>query len=213
MLETKIKGQITYHPIIFSTESVRAILDGRKTQTRRLINPQPFETNLGYKWKEFSFLCDADIKYFMPKHCRYGQVGDRLWVKETWRPYSENEVVIEYKADGTIINYPKSPSFTFYGCGERWHPSIFMPRSASRTDLEITDVRVERVQDINLNDCKAEGIGQYTFARGCCSEQPPDARWKFIELWNSLNAKRGYGWERNPYVWCISFKKLNKIGD
>ena len=83
-----------------------------------------------------------------------------------------------------------------------------MPRWASRITLEIVNVRVERMQEITEADVIAEGIGAFTLFRGVLSEYPPDPRWKFIKLWNSINAKRGYGWEVNPWVWVLEFKKL-----
>ena len=82
-----------------------------------------------------------------------------------------------------------------------------MPHWASRLTLKVLRIRVESLQEITLEDVKAEGIGSFTFAKGVLSETPPDPRWKFIELWNSLNAKRGYGWAANPWVWVVEFRQ------
>uniref|UniRef100_A0A6M3XHW1 Uncharacterized protein n=1 Tax=viral metagenome TaxID=1070528 RepID=A0A6M3XHW1_9ZZZZ len=83
-----------------------------------------------------------------------------------------------------------------------------MPRWASRITLEVVRVRVERVQEITEADVIAEGVGAYTLARGVLSDAPPDPRWKFIEIWNSINVKRGYGWDTNPWVWVVEFRKM-----
>ena len=179
-------------PIIFSGEMVRAILDGRKTQTRRVIKPQPDHIHTFQKGILLPQIGDKEIR------CPYGQPGDRLWVRETW---AKNNPVLDakvcYRAD------LMSPDL-----GKPWKPSIYMPRWASRITLEIVNVRVERVQEITEADVIAEGIGAFTLARGVLSDAPPDPRWKFIELWNSINANRGYGWEINPWVWVIEFKVL-----
>ncbi len=139
------------------------------------------------------------------------QVGDHLWVRETWtennNPNSVNCGGYEYASDyvGThaigLIN---------------WKSSMFMPRWASRITLEITNIRVERVQDITEEDARAEGV----IDGGClncgehepcgCGNPMPDARDAYVSIWNTLNAKRGYPWESNPWVWAISFKVVNK---
>jgi hypothetical protein len=167
-------------PIIFSTPMVKAILEGRKTMTRRVIRPQP------QSWHgDYLTGCEREeIKQRI-------YPGDILWVRETWAmevsysPDPEAELIrYLYKADG---------SETF-----RWHPSIHMPRAAARIFLRVTDVRVERVQDINEKDVAAEGIAE----TGNCDELCV-----FADLWDSLNAKRGFGWEANPWVWVVSFER------
>ena len=85
---------------------------------------------------------------------------------------------------------------------------MYMPRWASRITLEIKRISVERVQDITWEDCKAEGTPSYTAARGALADDPPDARWKYIETWDELNAKRGYAWDTNPWVWVIEFRRV-----
>ena len=169
------------HPILFNSENVRAILEGRKTQTRRVA------TRAISKW----------------------EVGDRLWVRETWWTPPHNWRLPEPEKNPTLVSYKEivvSNCGTLAAARQTWLPSIFMPRWASRITLEIVRVRVERLEEITQEDVIAEGISRYTLARGCASLNPPDPRWKFIELWDSLNAKRGYGWAVNPWVWVIKFK-------
>jgi len=124
--------------------------------------------------------------------------------------YGVSQPTIQAVLSGKFWQDVKSQPPRNYPQWQGWKSPLFMPRWASRITLEITGVRVKRVQEINTDDCKAEGISGYTFARACCSDNPPDPRWKFIELWDSLNAKRGYGWEVNPFVWCISFKLVSQ---
>lgn len=136
--------------------------------------------------------------------------GDRLWVRETWRETEDpmSIPVIQYRAGGAQVIGRNGDDVDFL-CGEicgdferedePWKPSIFMPRWACRIVLEITDVRVERVQDISERDACAEGFG-YPLTRDC--KKP-----KFRELWDKLNGPRGYGWEVNPWVWAISFRR------
>lgn len=222
-------------PILFNAEMVRAVLDGRKTQTRRVVNPQPETAHghdglvqvVGYRiwaWPERVF--DGTIR------CPYGAPGDRLWVRETWAPYDgadkpradiEAECV-RYRADGvTYIGGPDDPvPLNMYGVPPheempggpwRWRPSIHMPRWASRITLEVTDVRVERVQDIRADDIYAEGTpGAWDFLhhqkRWIKAACLPACRTAWVELWDSINAKCGYGWDANPWVWVVSFKRV-----
>lgn len=155
-------------PIIMGADSVRAILEGRKTQTRRVINPR---------------------KSVMER-CPYGKVGDRLWVRETFKiadSVTVNGIApVLYKADCS--------GFALANI-DRWESPMFMPRKLSRITLEITDIRVERVQDITAQEAIAEGVRD---------EYEPISMYR--ELWQKLNAKRGYPWEKNPWVWVISFK-------
>ena len=198
------------HPIIFGTESVKAILEGRKTQTRRVIKPQPINADYWtfHQDTPFNGAFYPNTDNALPKllKCPYGQVGDRLWVKETWvtNPIfpltklrgKEDLPYIIYKADKTQWNDYK------------WRSSLFMPRWASRITLEITGLRVERLQEITEEDCLAEGIPE----RGTIFMHPTARGIPLIHayanLWDSLNAKRGYGWETNPWVWVIEFKIL-----
>lgn len=209
-------SEIKERPIIFSSKSVQAILEGVKTQTRRLIK---FKQSSSLEWKQavqipndYSWIFWSDYRKENIKltanaynpgdgiKCNYGIPGDRLWVRETWFQTTNKELnlgKIIYKADGWESkdrNYPIA-----------WHPSIFMPRQASRITLEITNIRVERLQDISIDDIYAEG----------CPAISSDAdgsklyEW-YSDFWDSINAKRGYSWESNPFVWVIEFKYLEK---
>ena len=218
-------------PIIFSGEMVRAVLDGRKTQTRRVVKfrhhtakllGQQFEhTQLkaayparvnGWVFWSNSFTDAEKITTQQYEHglpCPYGVSGDRLWVKENFyvQPW-----IWEWDHKLQPVHYaassPKEQVEDYI-----LKPSIFMPRWASRIMLEINGVRVERLQNMSLEDCTAEGVAQYTFAKGVLSDNPPDPRWKFIELWNRINAKSGWSWESNPWVWAIKFRMLESAED
>lgn len=184
-------------PILFNSEMINAILDGRKSQTRRIIKPQPLNPKWsGSEWIETG--CD-DTKHFVLK-CSY-KVGMRLWVRETFitGTHIGHAPWVRYRATDEA-DIPK---------GAKWSPSIFMPRWASRISLEIVDMRVERIQDISEDDAWDEGINEKEankrpyinkYGVGCATAV-------FSNLWESINGKRGYGWAENPWVWAISFKK------
>lgn len=171
-------------PILFKPDMVRAILDGRKTQTRRIVNGE----HLG---------CLNAGLGANSETCPYGAPGDLLWVREAW---GNGATRVMYKAGCNRMYRPP----------EGWKPSIHMPRWASRLTLEITDVRVERLQGISENDARAEGIAD----GGClncgehepcgCAEPKPDARDAFIHLWRSINGEES--WSANPWVWVIQFQ-------
>ncbi len=212
---------MTERPIIFSGDMVRAILDGTKTQTRRVVKPEP--TDYGLEWIEtpegFAAWVDwgLTLDEGQQRLCPYGVTGDRLWVRETWgavwpdvdRDYVPlEECNIEYRADlpPGCTDYPGQwPAEEARGDPDapKWRPSIHMPRWASRIMLEITGVHVERVQDISFDDAIAEGV--CVDAHGMRSE----CRNWFCALWNSINAKRGYGWDANPWVWVIEFRRVS----
>lgn len=183
-------------PILFSGPMVRAILDGRKTMTRRVIKNAPELLN---RPEIMPSLIEA-YKAAWVKTCPYGQPGDRLWVRETW--------AAQHEFDGHSPRFVKVGARFHYRASEQgpsgllWRPSIHMPRWASRLTLEITAVRVERVQDIGDEDAEREGL------QWCNAASPRD---KFQCLWDSLNAKRGYGWATNPRVRVISFKKVSNV--
>lgn len=193
-------------PILFSAPMVRAILDGRKTQTRRVAKP--------VKHPDLGNLHDASVLAREPQHvieraCPYGQVGDRLWVREThlawWslnpeapdgpRVFSH---VAAFKADG----YELEP-------GEKWIPAIHMLRKASRIDLEITGVRVERLNDISEADAIDEGTEPLKTADGRYdwTVKPRGPIGDFKALWESINGAGS--WEANPWVWVIGFKRID----
>ena len=186
-------------PILFSGAMVRGILEGRKTQTRRVVKRNS-AGRVELRGKQWHI---EDENAF--KASPYGQSGDRLWVKETFYD-SSAESKWSYRADWPLED---ETDRDFH-----WCPSIFMPRSASRITLEITGVRVERLQEITVADCLAEGIrtGPVECWKGC---QPSDQRQTpvvlYRKLWDSLNSKRNHGlysWDKNPWVWVIEFKRI-----
>lgn len=161
------------HPILFSGQMVNAILTGKKTQTRRVIKPQSLLDN--------HTRVDACYK------CPYGAPGDLLWVRETFDVRTvAGDTVVFYRADCGSD-----------GDGAKWKPSIFMPRALSRISLKITDVRVERLQEMKREEAEAEGIGD-----------SPLWRPAFKQLWDAINAKRGHSWDSNPWVWVIKFEVI-----
>jgi hypothetical protein len=185
--------------IIMQGESVLGILEGRKSQTRRVIKPQPtiitdqdhFRNYLQIHGRGVWFEGDPN------KTCPYGQPGDRPWVRETFCDLGAGDNRIIYKASFDDLT---AEMMRQSGHGTPiWKPSIFMPRWASRITLEIVNVRVERVQDISEEDAKAEGVTCPSFI---------NPRQAYYDLWDSINAERGYGWDVNPYVWVIEFKVL-----
>ena len=191
-------------PIIFSGPMVRAILDGRKTQTRRVVKPQPHETVGGLgsmiAWRDFRWCRGGSIPD-VAAECPYGQPGDRLWVRETWADTSKESrrCPVSYRA-----TWPPDDE----ECrGFAWKPSIFMPRWASRLTLEVTGVRVERVQDITEEDALAEGVA-VDIGLPYCDPETPSARMMFKDLWNSINSRRSFGWDMNPFVWVVSFRRV-----
>jgi hypothetical protein len=207
-------------PILFSGPMVRAILDGRKTQTRRVVKPQPDAgpngTMVDLGGASFGLL---DGSLSGEWRCPFGAPGDRLWVRETFYDYDAGEPApqgaTDFHTDALLderIEYRATPWTHEFAdpeeCGP-WTSSIHMPRWASRITLEVTDVRVGRVQAITAADCIAEGIA----SRGMDSNGPNIASaMMYIEdyktLWDSLNAKRGYGWNVNPWAWAVSFARV-----
>lgn len=183
-------------PILFNGEMVRAILSGQKTQTRRVIKPQPTRSvSPGAVIADFWI---AGIPYNVSKIPFHN--GDRLWVRETWRAQFGDDVsVFGYRADndpdecGCVHGYSK------------WKPSIFMPRSASRITLEVVNVRVEKVQDISEEDATAEGV--WPKGIGNLAIPKPNT-FRFQQLWDSINEKRGHSWDSNPWVWVVEFRRI-----
>lgn len=220
--------EVKERPILFSGPMVRAILEGRKTQTRRVMKPQPFYNDYTKDW--FTFL-GKHKTYFawgenqeppivdMIEYNPYGEPacchleGDRLWVRETW---------LEDRISGLPTDQHGQPHYKANGYTNQiivdswngqWKPSIFMPRWASRITLEITDIRVERVQQISEQDIEAEGtpvnpMGQLSY-RHDYHQRLKD--WQY--LWDKINGtKPGYDWQSNPFVWVIEFKRINPEG-
>ena len=182
---------MTEHPILFSGAMIRKILSGEKTQTRRVVTPQPEGARCGIVTSDgyglfFAGLMPESRSIGEPVRCRYGQAGDRLWVRETWCINFGTRI---YRADY------EHDSFEYGAKG--WKPSIHMPRRFSRITLELTQVRVERVQDISLDDMRAEGVQPDHEASLLWREA---LQQNFRTLWDSINAKRGYSWESNSVV-------------
>lgn len=198
------------HPIIFSSEMVRAILAGKKTLTRRVLKPQPSKyfspiaielynpvvvdkNGEEQPGPEIFGVYSDEEGYKFP----YGQPGDRLWVREAFGEI--RKPMVFYKAD--FNNILMQPSW-FWLDDEQfrvvWKPSIHMPRWACRIILEIVMVGVERLQDMTPLDAVWEG---------CSADR--HSIFEFKNLWNSFNAKRGFGWDVNPWVWVIKFKVVS----
>ncbi len=224
---------MTERPILFSGPMVRAVLDGSKSQTRRICKKAgpwvkgddwagavlPARESGWIAWwpgdepreKLAEFTKKAYKTGFL---CPYGTIGDYLWVRETFgfmwpdncddgliyddghfdgRPITDQECRIVYRATEPDAMWYSEDAKNEDGSCTMWKPSLFMPRWASRITLEITDVRVQRVQEISEADAKAEGFSSVL---------------DFSETWDVLNAVRGYAWYNSPWCWCISFRRL-----
>jgi hypothetical protein len=202
-------------PILMQADMVRAVLDGRKTQTRRVVTKQNSDCPEGFlnlniamaRLENPSAFCDSqylkaphiteDTRHrIYPKFSK----GDRLWVRETHAriPKMKGLHQVHYMADGSMPSISERHDAGLL----RKYPSIHMPRWASRILLEITDIRVERVQEIATEDALKEGV-QWDGA----FEHPKD---NFLLLWDSINAARGFGWAANPWVWVVEFKLLEE---
>lgn len=183
---------------------VQAILEGRKTQTRRVVSPQPtYSENCGFGWKGYVYGIGSDyaetVKNFTDSNCPFGKVGERLWVRETFGTKIRNvggtpHESFTYKADNPNEIYCYDCNGN--GVPVKWKPSIHMPRVASRILLEITKIGIERLNDISEADCVKEGIGS-ALLRDC-------KRPKFMQLWESINGAGS--WNENPWVWVVEFK-------
>lgn len=192
-------------PILFSAPMVRAIRDGRKTQTRRIMKIQPDDDSrvdvgeIG-DTRGVAYIRGSRGGQCVRVPCSYGQPGERLWVRETWAWWPADES--DKREDGLIYRADDDD----LECRMfRWRSPIHMPRWASRITLEITGVRVERLQEINGDNCVAEGIdepGTYP------PESDPDdiLRRRYQALWESINGPGS--WDLNPYVWVIEFKRV-----
>lgn len=196
-------------PILFSTEMVRAILDGRKTQTRRIAKKIPVETHrveqldnnlFEAHWGGYAPDMQAFLDGSTEIKSRY-QPGDIFWVRKTWAQLK--------KPDGSSrFVYKASDEYPFgekYIVKFKWKPSIHMPKEAARLFLKVKNVRVERLQDITEDDAKAEGV-QLNYG----ANDPRNCKWQnyrdaFKALWNDINKTRGYGWDINPWIWVIEF--------
>lgn len=195
-------------PILFSGPMVRAILEGRKTQTRRVVKRQgdmefdPADPYFGPYW--LAYATDADGEDAKVR-CPYGVPGNRLWVRETYAWSGDSSIPeadriasgeVWYRADGER------------GGGIRWRPSIFMPRWASRILLEITGVRVERLLEISEADAQAEGIDLKGFRSQTEGIAGREHRIHYRDLWESINGAGS--WDANPWVWVVSFRRVER---
>lgn len=192
-------------PILFSAPMVRAILADTKTQMRRVVKPR----------KDPDFGCQmAPSEIAGDKHaerlCPYGQPGDRLWVRETWA-FGIHALAAARDEDGPFV-YAADPMAQQQRLCDRWRPSIHMPRWASRITLEITSVRVEQLQDISIEDAKAEGVWTHeSVVSDCMNHFGIDAlavnpRRAFQMLWDQINGPSS--WSVNPWVWVVEFKRV-----
>ena len=203
------------HPILFSAPMVRAILARQKTQTRRVVKPEPQMVTHDRKtttWEGDPGVL-LDLLEQTGRKCRYGKPGDRLWVRETFQRFSDDGEIM-YRADPASLRAMNELKYD--ECQEaRWRPSIHMPRWASRILLEVVSVRVERLNDISESDCWAEGIeevihlfdgpSQAEMANrlGLCLE---DAKPLYAQLWEFINGAGS--WDENPWVWVVEFKRI-----
>lgn len=231
-------------PILFSTQMVQAIMAGRKTMTRRIVKPQPNENGISFmknppldweqiykeEWKPWKL--ETEEGESISLKCPYGQPGDILWVRETfaYTQFAFDKSLIgigEYGIQGSEIYKSDEENSDWDG---KWKPSIFMPKDACRTWLEITNVRPERLQDISEEDAISEGIydGKMHFEELCnipknqiASDSKKwfdyfyskdyrmtKAKHSFETLWQSINGEQS--WDANPWVWVISFKQIPK---
>ncbi|EOK4034475.1 hypothetical protein ACJQ6E_001573 [Escherichia coli] len=227
--------------MIFNAEMVRAILDGRKTQTRRIMAIQPEHSELGLRRVIDSKNGRDNGKYFWSQSdarglkmrskvfgCPYGEVGDRIWVRETYQgPLFDYEHMESYLEDSSKFEKPEfcvyradgKPAPEFYDADDNlhcgWRPSIHMPRWASRILLEITNVRVERLNSISEQDALREGIDRERLEESqdnydCIADHNmtgrPTATGAFKYLWESIYGEEN--WQANPWVWVIEFKRV-----
>lgn len=196
-------------PILFSGPMVRAIVDGRKTQTRRAVKPQDTVVTdddgvvIHLHGERCPGFCDFACS---PPKCPFGVVGDRLWVRESLRL---DEAGWLYAADDEPVSSASEEASEWMATlpAKRVHcPSIHMPRWACRITLGVIAVRVERLQEIGEADCRSEGVDADDI--GKCGVPCYSARQNFERLWDSINAKRDYPWSSNPWVWVLEFKRV-----
>ena len=247
-------------PILMCAEMVRATLEDRKTNTRRVMMPQPehlqhyvFRGKVLYEgehrmwcWKDLVLdniwdFPNGDDRKELAGACPYGAPGDQLWVKESWGIGGARLVdpCLNYQADGAQrpvirmngewrIGGHRPTNTDLLAPGDGWRNAMFMPRWASRITLEISEVRVQRLQEISGKDSDAEGCRVLCDPEGhpflCISDklrphvfspkkwedwnEDDYLRFEFARLWDSINAKRGFSWEANPWAWAITFKRV-----
>lgn len=229
------RGRMKSRPIIFDGESVRAILAGTKTQTRRVVKWPITSKSDGSKRRLFGPDDVAEINALLAerqKHpcrqvaCPYGREGDELWVRETWLELDRDHYTDPGPRDALSTRYgtPRRNGAAYRAeCnaesdgiraeyGYRWRSPIRMPHWASRLTLRVANVRVERVQEITEADAIAEGVRPEfecdiaTFV--CGGPLLSTHRLGYKHRWDELNAKRGFGWDVNPFVWVVTFERV-----
>lgn len=185
-------------PIIFNAHSVQAILAGEKTQTRRVVKPQPAGNDFGkaFGYPPGSYTDNSGDLW----PCPYGATGDRLWVRERWavKPLYDlkkpsripHNAQVYYQADVDLTPWERG----------KWRPAIFMPRWASRITLAVTAVQVERLQDITDSDAIAEGVQ--------AQAGPGEVVCEFARLWDAVSGHK-HPWDSNPYVWAVTFERVD----
>ncbi|WP_321902040.1 hypothetical protein [Paraburkholderia tropica] len=213
-------------PILFSAPMVRAILDGSKTQTRRIVKPQPHIDALNnFIWNGWNFGQSAagvphvqslasPVPWSKTKRvlCPFGAPGDRLWVRETWmdlsgtgiEPVTGSSSPYAYGADTLPGSFGDECRKEY---GLKWRPSIHMPRAVSRITLEVTGVRVERLQSISDADAESEGIDFLRHVPD--ADETLTASQLFLCLWDSI-ATPGVDWAANPWVWVVDFNRVSE---
>lgn len=204
-------------PIIMAAESIRAIYAQRKTQTRRVVKPQPEREDTFWKSEAGWFGVDETTKTRGPNlQCPYGQPGERLWVREGWRLVDADHTnphggqFAAYRADSDATD-------------SKWKSPLFMPRWASRLLLEVVAVRVERLHQLSWEDARAEGVMPAphrcppSMLDPCPLGSKPEShsparsdcyKCGYRDGWQSLNAKRGFPWDSNPWVWVVEFRRI-----
>ncbi|PWE37932.1 hypothetical protein C9I50_24675 [Pseudomonas prosekii] len=222
---------IKERPILFSAPMVRAILEGRKTVTRRLVKDWQIPTEdasvaagerhrwmaIAQRHPRYGFGvfgateadCAKELEDFAP--CPYGRRGERLWVREAWAADAQVDAVAPRDlSQGEPIRYPADGAVRQAGCSMitpgKGRPSIHMPRWASRILLEITDVRVERLQDISEEQASAEGVSAQAVESFRVAGVDRPAGFAFRDLWTSINGDEN--WTVNPWVWVVEFKRV-----
>lgn len=208
-------------PILFSGAMVRAILEGRKTVTRRMIKPSMRSADTQFElhqeqdgsWRPMHTFDESSMDHLGTEHpiaCPYGQVGDRLWVRESFADLQGTGIEHRPDAAGPLQRYAFAADSPPGSAGDearkdfgiKWKPSIHMPRAVCRILLEITGLRVERLQVITTEQLIAEGL--QTRLREHDAECDLLHQWK--ELWASLNGEES--WDANPWVWVVEFKRI-----
>jgi hypothetical protein len=215
-------------PILFSAPMVRAILAGTKTQTRRIVKPQPEydadERWPGWKWPSHQARSMLEISE-IPSACPYGRRGDRLWVRETHAQFAVgNRSGVAPQCVAYRATCDEDGGFDYVNNGDeimrlkvtKWTPAIYMPRWASRITLEVTRVRVERLHDITEEDARMEGVTPYVPGHGAATEDELNAepglrsprmyRFGFEQVWCDINGSES--WDANPWVWVVEFKRM-----